>query len=474
VRAIVAGGALLAGVGATAAAASVSVSSPVWAQFQQDPTHAAASTSAIRPPLEQAWRVPYGSSSGQGVSGAIVANSLVIAVGVEHVYAVDASTGALAWQVRRNGGPIAMPAVGVAGHRELLAFTEGRTSSDARLRVIDLVTRRDLPWSPVRLKDVSMSGVTVGHGQVIVGDRSGNLYAFDLATGSSASWSPAELATGAIEAPPAAAPSEIVAVTRNRSTGDVRVVGVDRTSGRPVWSYTTRVAAGTGSAVSLDGDRAVFGIGNEQYVRAVSLSSRGAARTVWSARTRSTFSPLSAPAVAGGTVFVISTSTSDGAVYALNASDGAKRWDFQFQTAAIQTSPVVAGDTVYVGTEDGLVAGIDVATGVEVWQADTGAGAIGPLAVAGDQLIASKRGRHGGLIAYRPNPGGTLLHVESPTKLNLGTDLVRFAIAFAIVAGLLLLAALALRRAAPRAGVDHPTPRQAGPDLEPGIDPEGS
>src|SRR5437660_7859025 len=145
-RSIVASGALLSGVAVTLAPALAlpSVSSPVWAQFQQDPAHDASSASGIRPPLEQAWRVPYGSNSGQGVSGAVVGNGLVIAVGVERVYAVDASSGELAWTIRRDGGPIAMPAMGSAGRRQLLAFTEGRTSRDARLRVIDLATRRDV------------------------------------------------------------------------------------------------------------------------------------------------------------------------------------------------------------------------------------------------------------------------------------------------------------------------------------------
>ena len=61
---------------------------------------------------------------------------------------------------------------------------------------------------------------------------------------------------------------------------------------------------------------------------------------------------------------------------------------------------MVVGETAYVGLDDGRVVGVDVRRGVEVWEDRTGPGNIGPLAASGGTLVASKRGRRGGLIAW--------------------------------------------------------------------------
>ena len=107
---------------------------------------------------------------------------------------------------------------------------------------------------------------------------------------------------------------------------------------------------------------------------------------------------------------------------------------------------MIVGDTAYVGIDDGRVVGIDVRRAVEVWEDHTGPGGIGPLAVAADELIASKRGRHGGLIAFGPNPGGRLLDIPSPTKLKFGRDLSTFAIAFVAVLLVVFAAGTGARR----------------------------
>jgi PQQ-like domain len=164
-------------------------------------------------------------------------------------------------------------------------------------------------------------------------------------------------------------------------------------------------------------------------------------------------------------VFIVSTTASDAAVYALNASDGTKLWDFQFQEPAIETSPIVIGNTVYLGTDDGLVAGIDIASGLLIWQAETGAGAIGPLAAAADELIASKRGSQGGLVAFRTDPTGMRLQIESPTKLHLGTVLVRYAIALVVVFAVVFGGLLLLRRDRP--GIVVPPAEEAAGSTPP-------
>ena len=322
---------------------------------------------------------------------------------------------------------------------------------------VDLATRARLWRQP--LKDVSTSGVTIDGHNVLLGDANGRLYDFDLATGDPMSWSPRALGGGGIDAPPAAAGGEVFPVTRDRTTTNVRVFGVNESSGRGDWDYTPRYAAGTSSAVTAGGGLVYFGMGNELQVHAVSSTTGVAA---WTARTRSSFWPLSAPAYAGGTLYVLSTSATDSALYAFDGSNGMKRWDFEFEAPGFLSSPVLVGDTAYVGIDDGRVVGIDTGRAVEVWEDHTGPGGIGPLAVTGDELIASKRGRHGGLIAFGPNPAGRLLAIPSPTKLKFGRDLSAFAIAFVAVLLVVFAAGTGARRLVGQ-GLGAPTPRGSEP-----------
>jgi outer membrane protein assembly factor BamB len=416
---------------ATAGLASTTVDlEKEWAQFQGSPSHLGAptSTTAVDPPLKLAWRFTAPGEQ-HGLSGAVIVDGTAIAVGQNSVYGVDAQTGKLEWsRLRNDAGPIAMPAAGTAGGRRILVFTEGSNRSDAAVVAVDVDTREFL-WRQ-SLKGVSGSGVTINGNRVLLGDRTGHLYGFDLATGEPAEWSPKALGGGGIDAPPAAAGAEVYVVTRDKDTGDVRLAALKASTGSDDWDFSTAFAAGTGSAVTVQGDRVYFGMGVELKLHAVSALT---GREIWAARTRSSYSPLAGPAFAGGVVYVMSTSTSESALYAFDAADGTKRWDFQFQEATIRSSPVIVGDTAYVGMDDGTIAAVDVRDGTEVWEGGTGSGNIGPLAVSGDELIASKRGRAGGLIALTHDPDGRLLRVESPSNLKFGHTLSGYALALLAV-----------------------------------------
>ncbi|WP_325049319.1 outer membrane protein assembly factor BamB family protein [Jiangella rhizosphaerae] len=50
-------------------------------------------------------------------------------------------------------------------------------------------------------------------------------------------------------------------------------------------------------------------------------------------------------------------------------------------------SPVVTGDTVYVGANNGHVYGFDRATGAQVWDYETGAWNATGMAVTGNTLV---------------------------------------------------------------------------------------
>jgi len=86
----------------------------------------------------------------------------------------------------------------------------------------------------------------------------------------------------------------------------------------------------------------------------------------------------SSPVVSAGMVFVAST---DGYLYAVNVTTGAKMWDFLIGTDA--NSPTVAHGKVFITSKSGNVYAINMYTGLEVWSKSLGeeAGFGAPLIV---------------------------------------------------------------------------------------------
>jgi hypothetical protein len=58
---------------------------------------------------------------------------------------------------------------------------------------------------------------------------------------------------------------------------------------------------------------------------------------------------------------------------------------------------------------------------------------VGTIALSSDAVIAVKGGRDAGLIAFEHDPGGALVDIPSPTQLDGGTTLTRWALAAVIV-----------------------------------------
>jgi FOG: WD40-like repeat len=76
----------------------------------------------------------------------------------------------------------------------------------------------------------------------------------------------------------------------------------------------------------------------------------------------------SSPAVAGGTVYV---GSHDYNLYAVDVATGDQEWAFRTDRP-VRTSPTVTGGTVYAGSGDGRLYAVDAATGERRWAFDTG------------------------------------------------------------------------------------------------------
>jgi outer membrane protein assembly factor BamB len=119
----------------------------------------------------------------------------------------------------------------------------------------------------------------------------------------------------------------------------------------------------------------------------------------------------SGPAVAGGTVYI---GSDNGMIYALDAVTGHKRWT-QTTSGFISSSPAVAGGTVYIGSSDDKVYALDAATGAIRWTRTTGAAVdSSPAVVGGTVYVGSGDGKvyaldaATGAIRWRRTTGGAV------------------------------------------------------------------
>jgi outer membrane protein assembly factor BamB len=110
----------------------------------------------------------------------------------------------------------------------------------------------------------------------------------------------------------------------------------------------------------------------------------------------------SAAAVAAGSAYL---GTDDGHVLALDVATGQVKWSFAAADAVVG-SPVVRENRVYAGSFDGRVYALDAATGAPVWSRDThGAVASAPEVHSGLVIVGN---RSYDLIALRASDGGVV------------------------------------------------------------------
>lgn len=79
-------------------------------------------------------------------------------------------------------------------------------------------------------------------------------------------------------------------------------------------------------------------------------------------------------------------SSRSGRVFCVNPLDGTRQWTFTTQ-ASVDSSPVIAGAYVYVGSDDGNLYALDLKTGKEVWRFSAGGSIRASPAVACDRLV---------------------------------------------------------------------------------------
>lgn len=155
---------------------------------------------------------------------------------------------------------------------------------------------------------------------------------------------------------------------------DGKIAAIDATSGKTLWSKSSRT-------------KGWFGWGDKK--RADALYAGG-------------------PMVAGDLLVV---GTLDGHVYGINAKDGSPRWESVVNSEVI-SSPVISGNLVIARTQDGRLYGFDSATGERRWVYDQDTVPLLSLRGNGPLLVAN------GVVFYGNDSGKLVaLRLDNGEKL---------------------------------------------------------
>jgi RHS repeat-associated protein len=197
--------------------------------------------------------------------------------------------------------------------------------------------------------------------------------------------------------------------------GDGYLYALNEKSGKPLWhfqidsssatAYTPFVANGIVYASSDTNTFYALNASNGNIVWQQTLSGSGA-----------TFA--SAPVVANSIVYIKSTN----GLQAFNANDGTPLWTFSCVSRA---AAAVAGNIVYIGTNDNYVDALNATSGALLWQYKTGGSAIDtPSVTNGIVYITSEDDN---LYALNANSGNPIWHFQlgsCSTSCDVGSQTV--------------------------------------------------
>ncbi len=277
-----------------------------------------------------------------------VADGTVYVGSAGDVYALNAASGQLRWKIA-----ISTVVTGTAVAGETVY-----TSSDYGDR--GYVYALNAATGHIRWTHVTDSGVTapaVVGDTVYIGSDNGRVYALSAATGDSR-WAQATGGSG-VTAPAVAGDTVYI------GSDNGYLYALDIATGHIRWTYGTGgLVAGTAAADGTVYIGAVYTSGD--YGNDVYALNAATGQIRWTHATGG--SGAYVPAVAGDTVYI---GSNDGYLNALNAATGHIRWT---QATENPTAPAVAGGTIYTGSggETGNIYALDAATGNIRWTYDAG------------------------------------------------------------------------------------------------------
>ena len=159
-------------------------------------------------------------------------------------------------------------------------------------------------------------------------------------------------------------------------SGDDYVYALKAGSGVLLWKYRAQNGIFSSLAVA-EGMVYVVAYDDDLYALDAATGTK-----VWSFPTGLRYLGVD-PVVANGTVYVSSWNGSRGAINALDARTGAKRWSYGGHNAGFH-APAVAEGVVYTGSSDGNVYALDARNGAKLWSYH-----VGPYGPASTPAVAN-------------------------------------------------------------------------------------
>jgi eukaryotic-like serine/threonine-protein kinase len=317
-------------------------------------------------------------------TGGLIVSSPAIAGGLLYVgstdgylYAVDVKSGSMKWKFASKARVVSSPAV--AGGVVYFASYDGwfyaidalsgklkwRFNNSGERRFAASHIHGALPAAEVMPDpfDCYLSSPAVWHGAVYFGSGDGNVYALNAATGA-VQW---KFKTGdVVHASPA-----ISGGTLFIGSWDSYFYAIDALSGKQKWRFKTGEDPAIHNQVGIQSSAAVvdgmvyFGC-RDSHLYALDATT---GKLRWSFSTGSSW-VISSPAVLNGRVYF---ATSDTALFfTLDARSGKQIFTLEFHFPFF-SSPAIAGNTAYIGSHDGKLTALNLATGARVWEFQTDA-----------------------------------------------------------------------------------------------------
>jgi len=338
---------------------------PAAAMFRGNPSHTGV--------YEGAGAVALNGVKWKFHTGGLVISSPAVADGTAYVgstdgnlYAVDLAAGAQKWKFRTQARVVSSPALdaGVVyfGSYDGKFYAVDAASGQLKWKFATPGERRftakhihgSLPEGEAMPDpfDCYLSSPVVSGGNVYFGSGDGNVYALDAATGKQ-TW---KFQTGdVVHASPAIAEGTLYI-----GSWDSYFYALDAATGKEKWRFKTGEDHEIYNQVGIQSSAAVadgmvyFGCRDSNLY---ALDARTGEKK-WAYNNKGSWVIVS-PAVKDGKVYF---ATSDsGLFYALDAKSGAETFSLKL-TWPTFASPAIAGDRLYLGSEDGKLRAIDLKT----------------------------------------------------------------------------------------------------------------
>jgi len=312
-------------------------------------------------------------SSGQILSSPVVSGSTVFFGSSDHhLHAVDLASGAEKWKFKSGGRIPSTPAIGnglvyflcydgnfyavdeATGTLKWKFATEGERRFAAKhLHGMEPATET-MP-DPF---DFYLSSPVVGSGLIYFGSSDGNVYALDCATGA-LKWK--FKTSDVVHSSPALADGTVFV-----GSWDTYLYALDAASGKEKWRFKTGEDHETYNQVGIQASPVVangvvyFGCRDANFYALDAISGK----KLWAYNNKGSW-VIGSAAVRDGRVYFATADT--GLVNALDGKSGALLYSLDFNHWPMFSSPAIAGNMAYIGSHQGRLLAIDLASQKLAW-----------------------------------------------------------------------------------------------------------